>query len=69
MNMNPEYRAELRQLSKARKKVLSDYKQLYRDTDRQISALIKRRGKGLRTSTREVHRIDRRIAILEGRMS
>jgi hypothetical protein len=69
MNMNKEYRAELKQLRKTEKKLNSDYKKLIRETTRQMAALNRSGQRGRMATHRELARIQKRRAILEGRLA
>jgi hypothetical protein len=69
MNMNKEYRAELRTLKKAERKLWRDCKAAVRDFNREIAALEKRKDRAVRNTHTAVAKIDRRAAILEGRLA
>ena len=69
MNMLPQYRQELRQLARARRNITRDYTAQKQSCERQLKHLRLSLQRGRRASTRELTRIDRRIAILEGRLS
>ena len=73
LNMNKTYRAELRDLKRNRRKIERDLKKAYRDAQRAREQVIrttilflKRADKG---AVKALTFIDRRIGILEGRLS
>lgn len=68
MNMNKEYRAELKQLAKTEKKIKQDYKKLTRDTTRAMAELNRSTQRGRVATNRELARIEKRRAILQGRL-
>lgn len=80
MNMNKEYRAELRGLKKAKAKIERDQKnhervlmrcnrQAEMNFRRQLAANDRDRKRSLKASTKASARITNRIAVLEGRLS
>ena len=73
MNMNKEIRAEIRTLNQARKKIERDTKSVYKTEihamNRQLEISQKAVRRAKLASTRYLIRIDRRLAILNGRLS
>jgi len=69
LNMNREYRDELRTLKKHRRKVGSDWMAFYRGNRRAVVKLERELKRGLRAFDKTMKAIDRRAAILEGRLS
>lgn len=69
MSMTKEYRAELRDLKKARRKVICDLSQFERQALREIKRASYSVVKARMASVRSLSKIQRRIAILEGRIS
>ena len=76
LNMNQQYRAEVRTMKQARNKVLADYKRALRQLDResqQHTAAIRRIGREMvRTEKRadkSVLKINNRILVLQGRLA
>jgi hypothetical protein len=69
MNMNKQYRAEIRQLRRNSRKVQSDFKILTRDCEADLRSLVRFHMRTKKRVEREEARINRRIAILEGRLS
>lgn len=67
--MAREYRAELKDLKRNRRKISGDSKKAQRDLDRQISKLTRDKVRGVGAAIKHTIRIDRRIAILEGRLA
>ena len=69
MNMNKEIKAEIRTLNWARKKIQRDLRAADCIRRRQIRKLEREILRSQRSCGRAVGRIDKRIAILEGRLS
>lgn len=69
MNMKKEYRAELKALARAQKKLHRDYVLHERNTLKQIAALQRSIKKGEHATNKEIQRINKRRAILEGRIN
>jgi hypothetical protein len=80
MNMNKEYRAELRGLKKAKAKIERDYRgclqaihredrRAFEECSRKRRALARDAGRAAKAMTRATARITNRIAVLEGRLS
>lgn len=67
--MNKQYRAELKILAQARKKICRDFSKHNLALDRQINRLQKERFRAGQRANRATEKIDRRIAILQGRLS
>jgi uncharacterized protein YyaL (SSP411 family) len=69
LNMAREYRDELKTLRKNRRKVVRDAKKATGDLARKIKALERAHRRGGRAAQKTLALIDRRMAILEGRLS
>jgi hypothetical protein len=68
MNMTPEYRRELRHLTKIENKMGRDLVKVVRDNDKAKKEIDRRTLKAVRNTDREMARVARRRAILEGRL-
>lgn len=69
MNMTKPYRAELKALKQAKKKVQRDYHRAIASFETIKRLATRDAQKATRTVHKEIARIDKRIAILEGRLS
>ncbi|HWX18763.1 MAG TPA: hypothetical protein VN578_02545 [Candidatus Binatia bacterium] len=69
MNMKKQYRAELATLARSERKITRDYQQYNRAITKQIRALTRVLLRGERLTACEMTRIQRRRAILEGRLN
>lgn len=69
LNMSREYRDELKTLKKNRRKVLSDHRRATIARNKQIKAITRSQDRGGRATGKVLAVIDRRVAILEGRLS
>lgn len=69
MNMNKEYRAELKVLRKAKKKIERDMSAATKTASKQVQAIYTALGRGAKRCQKEVARIERRESILQGRLS
>jgi hypothetical protein len=69
MQMSKEYRAELRALNAASRKVASDLDKFVRQNNRQQQQLVLELKKADARASKALVKIDRRKAILEGRLS
>ena len=69
LNMKKEIRAEIRTLRKARHQVCLDWTAEIRHLGREIRALQSALNRANRNSEKAVKKIDRRILILQGRLS
>lgn len=67
--MNPEIKAEICGLKKQRRAAASEHKTAWRTGTKTINQCRRRMLRIERATLRHFDRIDRRIAILEGRMS
>ena len=69
MNMQKEYRAELRVMKKAEGKINRDVRTLERNTAKAIAVMNRTLERGRKAANKELGRIHQRRAILEGRLS
>ena len=69
MNMKKEYLTEIKTLVRAERKLNRDYDRFAAQNKRQIARLQRDRLKAAKATGRELMKIDRRILILEGRLS
>jgi F0F1-type ATP synthase membrane subunit b/b' len=67
--MTKEYRAELRVLRKNRKKVVADFRKELKAIAREEKQLARRHARAAAGTGKACIHIDKRIAILEGRLS
>jgi hypothetical protein len=68
-NMKKEYRAELKSLRKNRGHIVRDWKAFAKDRAAILRTLAREINGAERRVLRNLERFDRRIAILEGRLS
>lgn len=69
MNMRKEYREELRLLNRSDRKLRSDLIKQLADLGRQTRQIMLAENKARRSTTKQLQRIDRRRAILLGRLA
>jgi hypothetical protein len=69
MNMNKEYRRELRQLNKVARKIGLDWRRFFATNQKAILKIQRDTARGRKATERELNRISRRQAILEGRLA
>ena len=69
INMNPAYRAEIRDLKRNRKQIFKDAKVEIRANEKEIATRTKSNSSIYKRLECAVTKIDNRIAILEGRLS
>lgn len=69
MNMNKEYLAELDQLQKAERKLVRDLRIARRLADQATKRLQRDVARAQKATDRDLEKINRRRAILEGRLS
>lgn len=69
LSMRSEYRTELKILARAQRKLHRDYERHERSVIKQMAVLQRSIQKGRRATDREIQRINKRRAILEGRLS
>ena len=69
MNMKMSYRAELRALNCAERKIEREHRRACRDCEREVGRLTRSLRKGELAKGRALKHIERRRAILEGRLS
>jgi hypothetical protein len=69
MNMTKAYRAELRDLKQAERKIQRDYKSVIAGLDKHRRALEISYNRAIHGRGRALNKIKRRQAILEGRLS
>jgi hypothetical protein len=67
--MTKEYRDELKTLRKAKKKILSDQQKQDREIQREITKLAKQSARGVQASRKAIAQIEKREAILQGRLA
>lgn len=69
MNMNKEYRRELAQLDRVETKILTDLHKVIFNCKRAEIKLEKKREQAVARCQKEIDKLDRRRAILNGRLS
>ncbi len=69
MNMNKEYRAELRILKRSRKNVRKDWARCLKTNAAQMRKFEREAAAATKRANRATEHLDKRIAILEGRLS
>lgn len=68
-NMNKQWRAELRDLKRNKKKVLRDYDVVWREQNKICVAAERIMGRARKASNKAIDRMAKREAILRGRLS
>lgn len=69
INMKNEFRAEVRALKRGRRIVLKDFAEELKNARKDITYAMREIARLNRTQGKELAKIDRRIAILDGRLS
>lgn len=69
INMNKEYKQELKVLRKAKAKIAKDMAGATASAVKQVKAIYTSLGRGAKRCQKELARIEKREAILEGRLS
>jgi hypothetical protein len=69
MNMQKEYRKELKQLYRAQLEFVREVRRIHRECDQRADAIGRERTKRLASVDRGSAKIVKRIKILEGRLS
>lgn len=69
MDMTKQYRAELRDLKRNKSKLSRDYKAVQRDVRKRTAELERYQRHAARNFVKAAFHINKRIAILEGRLS